>query len=209
MNGTRFRCAACLVFLAGGAIFLLGAACSRVPATPDPDGASEASPSPTRGRWRQINGAESRASVVDGNEERLLALPYLQGYHIAPDHSGVTIHDEERSYPGLNFYTSGHAVEAGIMDMHGNILHRWNHDAEARFETLRRSNDPHNLEPFTHWRRARLYENGEILAIYGNILMIKLSSGFIRQNDQRFVCQCIGQGHSLLLSSTELICKGV
>ena len=67
------------------------------------------------GRWR-------KASVVkkDMNSpemDKLLSLPYLGGYHKAPINKGTTIYKKELVFDGLNFYCSGHAPEAGIMDM--------------------------------------------------------------------------------------------
>ena len=62
----------------------------------------------------------------DAEEVELLAqLGYVSGEFEPPDASGVVRHDRTRTSPGLNFYTSGHAGSAILMDMEGRILHRW------------------------------------------------------------------------------------
>ena len=132
--------------------------------TPQP---VEESPVKTSGRWRTINKAvtdESFKRQVD----KLATLPYLQGYKEAPSEQGITVYDTGLAYDGLNFYNSGHAAEAGIMDMEGNILHKWTCDIERIWQTDR------EREETTHFRRAYLYENGDIVAIYDHIGMVKL-----------------------------------
>ena len=77
----------------------------------------------------------------------------------------------------LNLYNSGHAEEAGIMDMRGNILHKWtckkcNLDRIwQEWDMLRYQK---TRDATTHWRRVHLYDNGDILAIYEGLLMVKL-----------------------------------
>ena len=58
---------------------------------------------------------------------KLIALGYLQGYNPASHLKGVTVNKEDRVYNGLNFYLSGHAPEALLIDMNGNVLHRWHY----------------------------------------------------------------------------------
>ncbi|MFP5288510.1 MAG: hypothetical protein ACLGI9_22435, partial [Thermoanaerobaculia bacterium] len=55
----------------------------------------------------------------------LRANPYLQGYRPAEDRPLVIEHDPAAAWRGLNFYVSGHAAEAVLMDMKGQVLHRW------------------------------------------------------------------------------------
>ncbi len=132
--------------------------------------AEELSTNTTPGRWRAANNAFK--SNFENLVKDLSSLPYLQGYHKAPLKQGVTIYDSNLAYDGLNFYCSGHAPEAGIMDMKGNILHRWTYN----FEDIPTKNqyEPSQMTACTHWRRVHLYENGDILAIHDSIMMIKL-----------------------------------
>lgn len=125
------------------------------------------------GRWRPANTVETDNEFKE-KMDGLLSLPYLQGYYKPPLKKGVTVYDRKLSYDGLNLYSSGHAEEAGIMDMNGNILHTWTFNVEKLLQ--KKLSESPNLfkEALTHWRRVHLYENGDILAIYEGYLMIKL-----------------------------------
>jgi hypothetical protein len=160
----------CLVFFAGSL-----SSCARSKGN-DPAREKEASGAEEglSGRWRRANVPADRSeykAVVD----KIASHPYLQAYHKAPSEKGVIIFDSDLAYGGLNFYCSGHAPEASLMDMQGNILHSWTYSHE---DVISRIPDFEpwevNDESKTHWRRAYLYENGDILALFENILLIKL-----------------------------------
>lgn len=107
--------------------------------------------------------------------ERLEQLGYLPATEGAGDRSGVTVHDRGRASPGVNFYVSGHGPEAVLMDMDGNVLHRWAYD----FRTLRARRQAEGALPApgldqTYWRRAHLLPNGDILAIHTHYALIEL-----------------------------------
>jgi hypothetical protein len=103
--------------------------------------------------------------------EALEAIGYLSASREAPESSGVTVHDGLRASPGLNFYTSGHAAEAVLMDMHGRTLHRWRHDFWSTWPDYPVAQD----HPGTQfWRRAYLYENGDVLGIHEGLGLVKL-----------------------------------
>jgi hypothetical protein len=108
--------------------------------------------------------------VDDESFSKLIALGYLQGYNPAPHFKNVTVNKEEQVYNGLNFYVSGHAPEALLIDMDGNVLHRWHYkNAEDIWP------DERQTISGSHWRRAHLYKNGDVLAIYEGIGLIKLN----------------------------------
>jgi len=65
---------------------------------------------------------------------------------------------------------SGHAPEAMLMDMEGKILHTWRY--KNAYEIWKHS--PQNDPGGSFWRRAHLFENGDILAIYEGLGLIKL-----------------------------------
>ena len=129
---------------------------------------------PDQGRWRKVNDAAVRKNFEEG-VKKLSSLPYLQGYKEAPAENGITVYDKDLVYEGLNFYNSGHAPEAGIMDMDGNILHRWRYNFKDAWP-WKTDNPKKKMGKVqtSHFRRAYLYENGDILAIYDSLLMIKL-----------------------------------
>lgn len=71
---------------------------------------------------------EKRSGAED---EKLGALPYVSWGRIeegdASKH-GVTVHDPERAYPGVNLYNSLPRMRATLADMDGRTLHTWSAD---------------------------------------------------------------------------------
>lgn len=102
----------------------------------------------------------------------LLATPYLQGYRRAEDRPAVLFHDRSAVSPGLNLYTSGHAAEAFLTDMDGRVLHRWAYPLRRLWPDLYEA-DP-EVGKLEYWRRAYLYPNGDLLAIYEGLGLVKL-----------------------------------
>jgi hypothetical protein len=124
-----------------------------------------------RNRGQKTNEAVTVAQQRSDSLDRLLALPYLQGYHKAPQQTNITIYDKDRAWHGLNLYSSGHANEAAIMDMEGTILHKWEYDIRKAWPDERIYK---GYKGSTHWRRVHVYPNGDLLAIYEKIGLIKL-----------------------------------
>lgn len=136
---------------------------------------SKSAPStyPQQGRWGKAKGTLDFQALTEDQRElvsKLQAIGYLSGYEKAPELKGVTIYIPEAAYNGLNLLTSGHSQEAVLMDMQGTILHAWSYAFHDAF-----SNSPAPLKRYsTFWRRVHLYENGDLLAIYEGIGLIKL-----------------------------------
>jgi hypothetical protein len=114
---------------------------------------------PAQGKWRR---------AAD-----LKAIPYLQGYRPAGDRPAVVLRDPRAAWPGLNFYVSGHAAEAVLMDMEGRTLHRWRYPLRRLWPDL--AADPGNAK-LEYWRRAYLYPNGDLLGIYEGLGLVKLDA---------------------------------
>ena len=79
--------------------------------------------------------------------------------------TGVTHHDPGKSYDGFTLYTSGHGPVAILVSMDGNIVHQW----ELAFRKA--WPEPQNRQyvadsKFMLWRKVRLFDNGDLLAIY-------------------------------------------
>ena len=115
--------------------------------------------------------ARSDIEVSEHEKAMLETLGYLPGYEPATAKSGITVHDTARAQAGLNFYTSGHEPSALLMDMQGEILHRWTYAFDRAFPK-RRTARSHQWVEF--WRRAHLYDNGDVLAIFADNGIIKL-----------------------------------
>ncbi len=103
---------------------------------------------------------EQRAAI-----ERLRSLGYLSGSQPYSGQSGVTLWDTELAYNGLNLWTDGARAQAVLMDMAGKELHRWHMPIEAAFPGDRKT---------WGWRRVRLLENGDLLAIYEGVGLIRI-----------------------------------
>ena len=135
------------------------------------DGESTADRRP--GLWHLVRQAAEAGSEPDDRVvDELADLPYMSGYESASEVGGVTIHDSERAYQGLNLVVSGHAPEAYLMDMRGNVVHRWRHELADVWPQRAATQDLKGFETF--WRRAQVLPHGELLAIYDGIGLIKL-----------------------------------
>jgi hypothetical protein len=123
------------------------------------------------GRWRLDRSDEGAEEMTDEEKENLrdlMALPYLQGSREAPSEVDVTIYQRGSAYEGLNLYTSGHRPEAIAADMQGEVLHRWQLDIADVWPEV-----PATVHS-TFWRRVYWYPNGDILAIFEGIGLIKV-----------------------------------
>lgn len=127
---------------------------------------------PQQGKWSVARGLSPSAPAPEAAAD-VQALPYLQGYRPAEDRPVVVEHDPGAAYPGLNLYVSGHAAEAVLMDMSGRTLHRWRYPLRRLWPALARDPAMAKLEYF---RRAYLYPNGDLLAIYEGQGLVKLDA---------------------------------
>jgi hypothetical protein len=126
------------------------------------------------GRWRTARPTDGGAQLTEEQAEeiaRLRSIGYLTGSQTAPATSGVTIHDRSRAYEGLNFFSSGHRPGAALMDMDGRILHEWQKDLLDVWPGKREDAETENAQ---YWRAAHLFPNGDVLAIYEGIGIVKL-----------------------------------
>jgi len=128
------------------------------------------------GRWRMAR-SEHREALTDAQRaemERLNSIGYLSGSQTAPDVSGVTIHDPARVEPGVNFVLSGHRPGAALIDMDGRVLHEWSLSYTDVWGSDAEEADEENAQ---YWRAAHLFENGDVIAIFEGLGMIKVDAG--------------------------------
>ncbi len=126
------------------------------------------------GRWEVFHGS---AAPTSGSQHfaELHAIGYLSGYDEAPDSAGIIVFDRDRAMNGLNLFTSGHEAGAYLMNMEGQTLHEWQYnfwDIWPNFEPVLGAHSDNT----DYWRRVWLYENGDLLAIFEGIGIIKLDS---------------------------------
>ncbi len=103
--------------------------------------------------------------------EQLNAIGYLGGTQPVPTLSGLIQHDEENTCNGLNLYIAGHAPKAYLIDMQGDLLHTWAYTFEMVWPERY---IPEDSIGHLNWRRAYLYDNGDLLAIFEGYGLIKI-----------------------------------
>jgi hypothetical protein len=107
-------------------------------------------------------GARDAGSELEGESDAdltdLVALPYLSwtDEEADPSQLGVTAHDEERAWAGVNLYTND-VTEAYLMDMSGRRLHTWKLP-----------------ERFDHCEYFEVLSRGQILAVCAPQALVKL-----------------------------------
>jgi hypothetical protein len=78
---------------------------------------------------------------------------------------GVTIHDPTRAHAGYTLYTSGHAQQASLISMTGETVHEWHLPFSAVWDDTADVKAP-RPDSHIYYRKAYLYPNGDLLAIY-------------------------------------------
>ncbi|HEY6930808.1 MAG TPA: arylsulfotransferase family protein [Thermoanaerobaculia bacterium] len=103
---------------------------------------------------------------------KLASLPYARGYRPASAGAVIRAHEKSLADDGLNFFTSGHAPAAFLMDMDGRMIQSWTADAPKSFPGLTLGED----ERGRSIRRARLQSDGSILAMFEDVGLVHLDS---------------------------------
>ncbi len=129
----------------------------------------------TEGRWRMARPEHRDRLTEEQREEveRLRSIGYLSGSRQAPEVSGVTVHDGAKALDGLNFVLSGHRPGAALMDMSGRVLHEWSVELLDVWPDKVDEADDENAQ---YWRAAHLFENGDVIAIFEGIGIIKVDA---------------------------------
>ena len=97
-------------------------------------------------------------TTAERSKAALKSLPYLDWQPAEKadiDKSGVTMHDQDRSYKGLNLYNYDGPPKGYLIDMSGLVLHTWS-------------------SPDGKWHHVELLDNGDLLAIVKNEELLKL-----------------------------------
>jgi hypothetical protein len=132
------------------------------------------------GQWSVMDPAADDASRAFTRSQqiearKLLSLGYAAGSRSPPAATGVTHHDPGLSGRELMFYVSGHAPEALLITREGAVLHRWRCDyRDAAATDPSAFLPPGKFNATGCWRRARLFPNGDILAVFEGHGLVKL-----------------------------------
>ncbi len=132
-------------------------------------GNAEPTPKAARDRPARRDG-RFRKAPADPTLEALEAIGYVQGSQEASEARGVTLHDVDRAVPGFNLYTSGHETAAFLMDMNGEVQHRWRASWSLLFPQDRRV----RRENARFWRRATLLDDGSVLGIFEGLGIVRV-----------------------------------
>jgi hypothetical protein len=78
---------------------------------------------------------------------------------------GVTIYDAERAQNGLTLYSSAHEQSAYLMDMEGNVVHRWQMNFSQLWDESAAVRNP-RPDDFIYIEKAHVLPNGDLIALY-------------------------------------------
>lgn len=101
-------------------------------------------------------------------EQRSVVDPYTQTdlwRDARTDERGVTIHESDAVYEGLTLYTSGDGAYANLIDMDGNVVHRWSLPYSEVWQESPRGAKPQS-DDLMFWDKVRMLPNGDLIAIY-------------------------------------------
>jgi len=128
----------------------------------------------TSDRAAPDDGDNSLTKEQQDRIRQLQAIGYLAGTNPAPKKTGVTVYKKGLTFDGTNLYVSGHFPEATLIDMEGDVLHTWRKGFEDVWPDRTVPEKGDGLHWDHYWRRAHLYENGDLLAIYEGLGLIKV-----------------------------------
>lgn len=92
---------------------------------------------------------------------------------------GVTVLDPDRLYEGLTLYTSGDSARALLMDITGKIVHEWRRPYSSVWENTSAVRNP-VPDDHTFFRKAHLFPNGDLLALYEGVGDTPYGYGLVR-----------------------------
>ena len=131
------------------------------------------------GRWRKTGSLSNNRPVSEKQRrmiEKLQSIGYLTGSKPAPAESDVTVYNDKLAYNSLNLIVSGHAPEALLITMSGDIIHRWSCGLTKAWPELvtKKASATKYWKSKMYWRRAHLMGNGDLYAIFEGVGIIKL-----------------------------------
>jgi len=134
-----------------------------------------AADAPQEGRWRKL--PETAVPSMNAQRiEQLESIGYLRGTR-EDARTGISVHIPAKAHQGLNLYNSAHGPEAILMDMEGRPLHTWRFPYRDAFGPPKQdASGPPKLGKSNAqwWRRIHLYPNGDLLAIFAGLGVVKI-----------------------------------
>lgn len=108
---------------------------------------------------------------------------------------GVTRYDPAKAYPGLTLYTSGDSARASLVSMDGEVVHEWQLPFSEVWDSSSPVKDP-QPDAYIYWRKAHVYPNGDLLAVYVASGDSPWGYGLVRiDKDSKLVWKYLQQTH--------------
>lgn len=109
--------------------------------------------------------------------------------------TGVTVHLPGRAQEGVTLYTSADSAAAYLIDMDGNVLHRWHRPFSTVWQPGRGIDDP-QPDPFVYFRHAEVMSDGGLLALYEGVGDSPYGYGMVRlDRESNVVWSYLGRAH--------------
>lgn len=109
---------------------------------------------------------------------------------------GVTVIDPQRMQPGYTLYTSGHTQGALLVDAGGVVVHEWKLSYHEIWDAQSSSVRKPVAESHIYFRKAVLYPNGDLLAVYDGIGDTPHGYGLVRiDRDSKLIWKYLRNVH--------------
>lgn len=79
---------------------------------------------------------------------------------------GVVIYDRKAAEPGLTLFTTGQSATAYLINANGKVVHKWYRPFSTVWDPKRSSIRKPVPDDHVYFRRAVMYPNGDLLAVY-------------------------------------------
>lgn len=108
---------------------------------------------------------------------------------------GTTVYEPALAQAGLTLYASGHEAAAYLMDMEGRVLHTWRRPYSTVWTEAADVKDP-QPDPYVYFRKVKLLDNGELLAIYEGVGDTPYGYGMVKlDRDSNVLWSYLGHTH--------------
>jgi outer membrane protein assembly factor BamB len=119
------------------------------------------------------------APLSEDQRAALEALGYVSTVPSAAEdgtRSGVTLHDRERAFDGLNLFNERDQSAASLMDMEGEVRHSWS--SQLKGDTFAQMNEryPRFMPSYLRgWNLVEMLPDGDLLVIGTHHMLLRLS----------------------------------
>jgi hypothetical protein len=133
--------------------------------------------------------SETPTNPTDDELGQLELLGYVNTVAVkpgAPSKGGVVVHSQTQAVSGFNFFNARHERAATLINMKGDVVHRWQSDATGRVFQEYQERYPQQVPGYLEgWNYVELLADGGILAIgtHHSILRLDRESKLVWKRD--------------------------